>query len=289
MFILGHWRSGTTLLHELLDPGPAAHVAEHLPVLRPVPLPADGADRPPVPELDAAGEADDGQHAGRLGPAAGGGVRAWRCSGPRRRTRRSRSRTTVRRPARRSTSTACRRATASGGSGHFLWFLRTLARPRPPAVRAEVPAAHLSHPDLARAVPGRPVRLHRPQPVSRCTPRRSTCGRSCTANRPSRRRRTAGWKSSCSTRSFTSTAVSRRPRGLVPGGPLPRTALRGPGRGPGRREVRRAVRTTGPGRVRTGPASHRIGTCRRRSRTSGTNGSSVGRRSGSGSASGGAR
>jgi len=41
LFVLGHWRSGTTLLHELLILDKTAHLSEHVRVHVPAPLPVD--------------------------------------------------------------------------------------------------------------------------------------------------------------------------------------------------------------------------------------------------------
>ena len=40
VFVLGHWRSGTTLLHELSGLRPAAHLSQHVRLLLPEPLSA---------------------------------------------------------------------------------------------------------------------------------------------------------------------------------------------------------------------------------------------------------
>src|ERR1017187_3048683 len=71
IFVIGHWRTGTTLLHELLalDPRPAPPPPPPLPLLPTQPLPPAPAALSPIALPPDAAEAPRRRHARRLRPA----------------------------------------------------------------------------------------------------------------------------------------------------------------------------------------------------------------------------
>ena len=72
IFVIGHWRSGTTLLHELLVLDERHTYSEHLRLLLPEPFSAHGLRLPAAAPRPAAQATADGQHGGGVGlPARG--------------------------------------------------------------------------------------------------------------------------------------------------------------------------------------------------------------------------
>ena len=72
IFVIGHWRSGTTLLHELLILDPRHTYPDTFACFAPSHFLVSGWLFRPLLRAVAAGEAADGQHGRRLGPAARG-------------------------------------------------------------------------------------------------------------------------------------------------------------------------------------------------------------------------
>ena len=75
IFVIGHWRSGTTLLHELLVLDERHTYSEHLRLFLPEPFPAHGPRFPAAARRIAAEAAADGQHGGGLGLPPRGRIR----------------------------------------------------------------------------------------------------------------------------------------------------------------------------------------------------------------------
>ena len=89
IFVIGHWRSGTTLLHELLVLDERHTYSEHLRLLLPEPLSAHGPRFPAAARRIAAQAAADGQHGGGLGlprKKTNSRCATWACRRPTRRS-----------------------------------------------------------------------------------------------------------------------------------------------------------------------------------------------------------
>ena len=75
LFVVGHWRSGTTMLHEMLVSGRPSRLRRHLRLFRTESLFIFGMVFKAPGSHFAAIEATDGQHGCRLGSSAGGRIR----------------------------------------------------------------------------------------------------------------------------------------------------------------------------------------------------------------------
>ena len=195
--MIGHWRSGTTLLHELLVLDPRHTFPDTYACFAPNHFLVSGWWMKPCLQISVAGAAADGQHGGRLGPSAGRRVRPVQhgrslAVSDQRLSEPSAAVSGVSRPARR----------AGAGAGSLEAGVSLVPQVRdaakPEADRAEIAAAHLPHPHAAGDVPQGEVRPHRPRPVRHLSLDGQSLEAAVSRSRACKCRRTRAWRSTFS-------------------------------------------------------------------------------------------